>query len=79
MPLPDLTLWMLTTLVEAFVVWLFLIRGLFRKFLFLNFYLLLSIMISIGRYASSLISATSLPDTLISISLATPSWRFLCS
>jgi hypothetical protein len=51
MPLPDLTLWMLTTFVEAFVVWLFLIRGLFRKFLFLNFYLLLSVTISIGRYA----------------------------
>jgi hypothetical protein len=46
MPLPDLTLWMLRTLVEAFVVWLFLIRG-----LFLNFYLLLSVTISIGRYA----------------------------
>jgi hypothetical protein len=51
MPLPGLTLWMLTTFVEAFVVWLFLIRGLFRKFLFLNFYLLLSVTISIGRYA----------------------------
>lgn len=51
MPLPDLTLWMLTTFVEVFVVWLFLIRGLFRKFLFLNFYLLLSVTISIGRYA----------------------------
>ena len=42
LPLIDLTLWLLTTLVEAFVVYLFLIRGLFRKFLFLNFYLLLS-------------------------------------
>ncbi len=47
----DLTLWLLTTLVEAFVACLFLIRGLFRKFLFLNFYLLLSATISIGRYA----------------------------
>jgi hypothetical protein len=46
----DLTLWLLTTLVEAFVACLFLIRGLFRKFLFLNFYLLLSATISIGRY-----------------------------
>ena len=42
---------MLTKLVEAFAVWLFLIRGLFRRFLFLNFYLLLSVTISIGRYA----------------------------
>jgi hypothetical protein len=50
-PLPDLTLWMLTTLVEAFVVCLFLIQGQFRKFLFLNFYLLLSVAINIGRYA----------------------------
>jgi len=42
---------MLTTLVEAFVACLFIIRGLFRKFVFLNFYLLLSVAISIGRYA----------------------------
>lgn len=49
--LPDLTLWMLTTLVEAFVMCLFLVRALFRKFLFLNFYLLLSVATSIGRYA----------------------------
>ena len=47
----ELTLWLLTTLVEAFVPCLFLIRGLFRKFLFLNFYLLLSATINIGRYA----------------------------
>ncbi len=56
LPLIDLTLielvlWLLTTLIEAFVVYLFLIRGLFRKFLFLNFYLLLSATSSIGRYA----------------------------
>jgi len=49
--LTDLTLWLLTTLVETYVVYLFLIRGLFRKFLFLNFYLLLSATINIGRYA----------------------------
>ena len=47
----ELTLWPLTTLAEAFVACLFLIRGLFRKFLFLNFYLLLSATINIGRYA----------------------------
>lgn len=52
MPLPDLILWILTTLVEAFVVCLFLIRGLFRKFLFLNFYLMLSVSTSIALYAS---------------------------
>ena len=51
LPLPDLTLWLLTTLVEAFVVYLFLTQGLFRKFVFLNFYLLLSVTISISRYA----------------------------
>jgi len=50
-PLIDLTLWLLTTLVEAFVVYLFLIRGLFRRFLFLNFYLLFSATVNIGRYA----------------------------
>ena len=48
---PDLALWLLTTLVEAFVVCLFSARGLFRKFLFLNFYLLLSVAISVGRYS----------------------------
>src|SRR5258708_2325011 len=50
--LADLTLWLLTTAVEAFVVYLFLIKGLFRKFLFLNFYLLLSVTVKMGRYAS---------------------------
>ena len=50
-PLIDLTLWLLTTLVEGFVVYLFLIRGLFRRFLFLNFYLLFSATANIGRYA----------------------------
>ncbi len=49
--LADQTLWLLTTLVEAYVVCLFLIRKSFRKFLFLNFYLLLAVFISIGRYA----------------------------
>ncbi len=52
LPLADLTLWLLTILVEAFVVYLFLIRGLFRKFLFLSFYLLLSVAISISGYAA---------------------------
>lgn len=49
--LAELTLWLLTTLVEVFVVCLFLIQGLFRKFLFFNFYLLLSVTIDTGRYA----------------------------
>src|SRR5215467_1543893 len=49
--LADLTLWLLTTLVEIIVVYLFIIQGLFRKFLFLSFYFLLSVTISIGRYA----------------------------
>src|SRR6266704_4466304 len=50
LPFADLTLWLLTTFVEAFVVYLFLIQGLFRTFLLLNFYLMLSATISIGRY-----------------------------
>jgi len=49
--LTDLTLWLLTTLVEIIVVYLFIVQGLFRKFLFLSFYFLLSVTISIGRYA----------------------------
>ena len=48
--IPDLALWMLTTLVEAFVVCLFLARGLFRKFLFFNLYLTLCVVTSMGRY-----------------------------
>jgi len=47
----DLTLWLLTTLVEAFVVYLFLIQRVFRKFLFLYFYLLLSAMAGMSEYA----------------------------
>jgi len=49
--LAELTLWLLTTLVEVFVVCLFFVQGLFRKFLFFNFYLLLSVTINTGRYA----------------------------
>jgi hypothetical protein len=51
MQLTDLTLWLLTTFAEAFVVYLFLIQGLFRKFVFLSFYLLISVTINISRYA----------------------------
>ena len=51
LPPVDLTLWLLTTLVEAFVVYLFVVQRLFRKFLFLNFYLLHGVIISVGRYA----------------------------
>jgi len=47
----DQTFRLLTTVVEAFVVYLFLVQGLFRKFLFLNTYLLLLTSISVGRYA----------------------------
>ncbi len=46
----DLTLWLLTTFVEGFVVYLFLIQGLLRKFIFLNMYLLLSAVIGVARY-----------------------------
>jgi hypothetical protein len=49
--LAELTLWLMTTMVEAFVVCLFFVQGLFCKFLFFNFYLLLSVTISTGRYA----------------------------
>ena len=37
-------------MVEAFVVCLFISRGLFRKFLFLNLYLLIAVTSSIARY-----------------------------
>ncbi len=47
-PLADQILWLLTTLVEAFVVCIFVAQGLFRKFLFLNSYLLLSVALGIG-------------------------------
>jgi hypothetical protein len=50
-PLADLTIWLLTLFVDAFVVGVFLIRGLFRKFLFLNSYLLLSAVTGAIRFA----------------------------
>jgi hypothetical protein len=46
----DLTLWFLTTFVEAFVVCLLVVQGLFRHFLLLNLYLLLSVTSSLGQY-----------------------------
>ena len=45
----DLAFWLLTTLVDGFVVYLFVLQGLFRRFLFLSFYFLLSVMISIAQ------------------------------
>jgi hypothetical protein len=49
--LADQTFWLLTTLVEAFVVSIFLAQGLFRKFLCFNLYLLFATSINIARYA----------------------------
>jgi hypothetical protein len=46
----DLTLWLLATLVEGFVVCLFLLQGLLRKFLVLNLYFALCVTSSLGRY-----------------------------
>src|SRR5215472_1245973 len=43
-------MWLLTTLVEAFVVCVFVIQGLSRKFLFLNLYFALCVIVSVGRY-----------------------------
>src|SRR5437762_11189316 len=48
--LADQTLWMLTMLVEAFVVCLFFVQGLSGRFFFFNAYFLLSVLIGIGRY-----------------------------
>jgi hypothetical protein len=44
----DLALWLLTTLVDGFVVYLFVLQGLFRRFVFLSLYFLLSVSISIA-------------------------------
>jgi hypothetical protein len=49
-PLVDQTLWMVTMLVEAFVVCLFFVQGLSSRFFFFNAYFLLSVLIGIGRY-----------------------------
>ena len=46
----DLVMWLLTTLVEAFVVCVFVIQGLSRKFLFLNLYFALCVIGSVRRY-----------------------------
>ncbi len=50
-PFADLTLWLLTILAEFFVVYLFVIHHLFRRFLFLNTFLLLSATSGICRFA----------------------------
>ena len=47
----DLALWLLTGVVEAFAVCLFWVQGLSRKFLLLNYYLLLCAIISASRFA----------------------------
>lgn len=44
----DLALLLLTTLVDGFVVYLFVLQGLFRSFLFLSLYFLLSVTIGIA-------------------------------
>src|SRR5215467_11989007 len=49
-PLVDQTLWMLTMLVEAFVVCLFFVQGLCGRFFFFNAYFLLSVLFGVGRY-----------------------------
>jgi hypothetical protein len=67
--LADLTLWLLTTVVEVFVVYLFLVYGLLRKFLFLNLYLLVSPLIGMGRFAILYHSGIM----LISITIPMPS------
>ena len=46
----DLVMWLLTTLVEAFVACVFVIERLSRKFLFLNLYFVLCVIVSVGRY-----------------------------
>jgi hypothetical protein len=46
----DQTFWLLTTSAEAFVVCLFIMQGLFRKFLLFNSYLVFSVATSILRY-----------------------------
>jgi hypothetical protein len=51
LPPAELTLWLLTALVEAFAVYIFLVQGLSRKFLMLNLYFLLGAVISASRFA----------------------------
>lgn len=48
----DQALWTLTTLLEALVVYLFIIQGLFRKFALFDLYFLLTVATSIGRCAA---------------------------
>lgn len=45
----DFAFWLLTTLVDGFVMYLFIRQGLFRRFIFLSLYFLLSVTISIAR------------------------------
>jgi len=48
----DQLLWLLTTVVEGFVAYLFFTQGLLRKFLFFNFYFLFCVVFSIVRYST---------------------------
>ena len=48
----DLALLLLTTLVDGFVVYLFVLEGLFRSFLFLSLYFLLSVTIGIAWWVA---------------------------
>ena len=50
----DLALSLLTTPVNGFVVYLFVLQGLFRRFLFLSLYFLLSVTISIAWWVTPL-------------------------
>ena len=45
----DMSIWFLSTVVAAFVGYLFVARGSFKKYLVLNLYLLAMVIASIGR------------------------------
>ncbi|MGB2663139.1 MAG: hypothetical protein WAK48_03985 [Candidatus Acidiferrum sp.] len=48
---PNIMLYLLIALIQGFVVYVFVIQRLFRQFLFLNLYLLLSAAATVSRYA----------------------------
>jgi hypothetical protein len=74
----ELTLWLLTALVEAFAVYIFLVQGLFRRFLLLTLYLLLCAMVTasrlavfyhFGSYSSEYVYFYYFSDALLTVSL----------
>jgi len=50
LPIPDLLIWFITTILEAFVAYLLIVNRFAGRFFFLTTYLVSSVIVSLGRY-----------------------------